>query len=324
MRLSSDRTSFMRSIKQVAELLQDNVAAFKNSIGLVATKADSIKSDKQLVMSVNAFLVETIESLKIKLKEVEDRGEHSAVTALQRQIQLVQFLADGDKVAIFRRPDDLQSPWTLPPLRKNFEQIRDLLFNKLDNLDTINQQYHVSVAPETVIYIKDERLGPVEEKLKGIFEKVASFLVTDFDVNVSDLSFPEELEMRMEYGQHYLEEISQIKASTTLIDFFKAHAVDSSLGKEADLEIRNFLFLHKVVGSDMDRLETEISDMLGLREKVQKHIEQTVNFNSFATFFDPAERQLRGLLQQQAFPSRSDLQIIQPIHVSLAGMWNRV
>jgi hypothetical protein len=311
MRLSSDRTSFMRSVKQLAQLLQDNTAAFKDSIGLVATKAESTKSDKQLKKLVNAFLNETIESLRKKQAEILSRGESSAVKALERQILLVQFMAAAGKVAIFRRPNDLQSPWTLPSLSKNFKQIRDLIFNKTDYLNISSHQYQVSVAPETVVYIQNEQLGPVQGNLMRFFKKVSSALITDFDLQMCKISsqiLTKELEKRMEFSQNYLEEFSQINASATLFDLLEAHAVDSSLVRAADLEIRKFVFLHKVVGSEMNRLETEIVKMFGLREVVHKHFEETVNFYSFAKFLVEQSNRYEVYLNSKLFQSDVTLQ----------------
>jgi hypothetical protein len=99
------------------------------------------------------------------------------------------------------------------------------------------------------------------------------------------LFYPEELERNIEYGKKYLQHISEIKTSTALIDFLKERAVSSSVIKAAELEIGKFVIIHrKVVGSDMERLETEISGMLGFRDTVQTYIEHKIKFNSFAEF----------------------------------------
>jgi len=176
MRLSSDRTAFVRSIKQLAELLQDKVTAFNGSIGLVATKADSTKSDEQLQRSVNVFLTATVNSLQLKQQEAEERADFSEVTQLKRQIQLVQFLSSGDKVTIFRRPNAQQSPWILPPLKKNFEDIRELIFHKLTYLNTDNHQFRVSVAADTVVYIQNSMFQATEAKLQQMLGEIGNTL----------------------------------------------------------------------------------------------------------------------------------------------------
>jgi len=286
MRLSSDRTAFMRSIKQLAQLLQDDVAAFNGSIGLVATKADSTKSDEQLTKSVNVFLRATIESLQIKQEEIEARREYAAMKALERQILLVQFMAAGDKVAIFRRPDDLQSPWTLPPLRKNFNQIRDMMFKSLHYMDTNNQQqFQVSVAPETVIYIQNTLLAPNEQKLKALLINVTRFLITDFESKIGKITDPvlaKEVEKRREYSQNYSEDFAKINSPKSMITFFRSHDVNSTQIDAADLETRKYLFLHSAIGSDADSLLNDTVSMFGNRVKIQNHAVSSEKIYSLA------------------------------------------
>ena len=281
MRLSSDRTAFMRSIKQLAKLLQGEVAAFRDSIGLVATKADSSKPDEQLEKSVNVFLKSTTNSLQEKRDDALEMGEISEVQSLERQILLVQYLAAGDKVAIFRRPNDKQSPWTQTPLKKNFNKIRHLMLQNLHYLNTKNQKFQVSVAPETVIYIQSKLFVAAEAKLKQILTDIGNSIILELKASsekTEGTDLDEDVFKMRDSVVKYAAQTTAINSTSSLTEYFRRSNIDASLVNAVDLEMRKVEFLCEVVGSSVDSFRSQVTAMYGMWGNIQNYIDENKNF----------------------------------------------
>jgi hypothetical protein len=305
MRLSSDRTAFMGSIKQLAELLQDEVTAFNGSIGLVATKADSTKSDEQLQRSVKIFLTATVNSLQIKQREAEERAELTEVTQLKRQIQLVQFLSSDDKVTIFRRPSAQQSPWILPSLKKNFDHIREMIFQKLTYLNTENHQFRVSVAADTVAYIQNSMFQATEAKLQNILGEIGNALTLAFTTNAEKVNsqyLKEDIAITYDYVSKYAANMENVKSPTQLIDFFKQNSINPTVVMSVDLEMRKFEFLCSVVGSDIVNFHNQVAGMYGTWAQILTLVHSNMKFYLVAkTLTEQSGRY--EIYSKPAFPS---------------------
>lgn len=96
--LTEDRMAFMKVLKHVATILQNNHRAFTNSIALIATKNNDGRSDRKVLDSIKTFL-------EVTLKHLEEKTPQSQV-----EIDLVKYLLNGPKIAQIKKPVEICDP----------------------------------------------------------------------------------------------------------------------------------------------------------------------------------------------------------------------
>ncbi|XP_065349332.1 uncharacterized protein LOC135945516 [Cloeon dipterum] len=224
--LNNQRSAFTTAIKNTASLLKGNVAAFRASVGLIVTKVDTRRNDVHVVNSVRVFLQRTREHFRSR-NDSRDESE------------LVDSILQGELIAIFRRPEEVGDPWELETLKKNYVELRQLIFEKLEFSAPL-KKLHFSLVPETKTFVKDKRilqntLARVNRGLNLILQRVgASFRSAVNDDFRPDEAFVNEA---MNYSSKVQLAVDQMDTPAKLDSLCRALHVSVRQTFWADLEI---------------------------------------------------------------------------------------
>ncbi|XP_059488465.1 uncharacterized protein LOC132204164 [Neocloeon triangulifer] len=281
--LNNDRLAFITTFRHLAHLLKGNIESFGESISLVVTKVYERKNDVQTIRAIKVFLGKTEEHLNQQMISL-DKNDNSSMASLRDQILLVHYVREKGSIAIFRRPDEVQSPWQSEPLRKNYEDIRNLIFNRLNFSKSFSKDFEVSVAPETVIYIRDNLITTSRAKVDRLFKMQYEKLADNFDV-------------RLEYRFNRIEDKvdSDIKYCNNLLEFQRSidnfnelEALNQNLTvrlefqDELELETQKLLFFYQVAEQqNLAKISAEIDNMLGRKQIFYADVQNAHNFMKF-------------------------------------------
>jgi len=283
LQLSVSRIGFTNTLKHVANLIGSNLHSFNGSIGLVANKIESTRKDKTVMRSIKEFLKTTSKYLEGEQQKAENSGDLISSDVLLKQYYIVDYLLKGNNFALFRRPREIGDPWKLEPLAKNYAQIRNLTFHKLNFTSDLKNKFEVAVAPATINYINEKVLSSTYEKIVRIFRELLEALHKSYDDTFDIKMKPIDLKIafvikRCEDHYKFLEGIDSI---VKFFSFSNRRELDNSMLLELQFQISKYHFLYEVVKKDVKEISQEIREFFGEKEKLKQYLHSKEQFYTF-------------------------------------------
>ncbi|XP_059489245.1 uncharacterized protein LOC132204640 [Neocloeon triangulifer] len=283
-KLNNDRTAFVTTIKHVTQLLKGNTESLAESISLVVTKVNADKNDLLTIRAIEVFLEKVEQYFKRQMDNLTKSNDTSLITSLREQISLVNYIKEKENIAIFREPKEVHSPWESGPLRKNYQDIRNLIFNRLNFSKSFSKDFEVSVAPETAIYIRDNLITTSRAKVDRLFKMQYEKLADNFGSIIGARYKPieEKLDFDIKYCNNLLEFLHLITNFDQLKSLNEKLTVRLEFKDELELEAKKMLFFYQVAEQqNFAKISTEIDNMLGWKRKLHADVRNARNFMKF-------------------------------------------
>ncbi|XP_059474353.1 uncharacterized protein LOC132196007 [Neocloeon triangulifer] len=155
-----------QAFKNVIQVLGDKVEWYGDSLCIVATKVDRPEqNDTELIGEIEYKVGEYVKFAKKEREEALLNNDLNLVADLDGQITVGNFLHQKKRFGILRAPNAKKSPWDLPPLKKNYNQLRKLIFQTLEFSSRIGSAAEIVVTAATRKEIKNKYVLGAERKM---------------------------------------------------------------------------------------------------------------------------------------------------------------
>ncbi|XP_059472057.1 uncharacterized protein LOC132194655 isoform X2 [Neocloeon triangulifer] len=276
--LTGDRSAFRESLQHLATLIKDNIDSFKNAIGLIATKSPqtSQRTDNEVMNDIKVYLQET----KRRLEDDEHEAKEEQVKKeIGRQITILGLILEGEGyIGFFRVPEkDVILPNT------NYEQLRKLVFNDLESSSLFKNKFHVTVAPETVIYVKDVVLPDAKKKSNTILKQTKHVIMKCIAKEIINRynNISEKYKQTIDYCGSVENTLLNFKSFENYEDL-KNFGMDQKLWDTLNFQYKKLHFLHDIANKEsLNKFENDAAGLFGLKENILAYVMSTARFHKF-------------------------------------------
>lgn len=290
----NDRFGLTRLLKHISELIP-NIDHFRGSMVLIATKViNQGISDEAEKEDIISFCSEFARDLRI---EISNHKHNNASYQRNREnllkaLDVINGDGTGTNLDLFRKPNQVGSPWDSPMLLKLYNDIRDSIFQRTPWVDNTNQSYHYTLTMESIVFIK-EHLMPnnninVIAELSKIIDVFTAGVATK--LNDTNLNVSEKFQLSTGFKNKFIVAVANIKSlsdltniGTELSEFVNMSNIDHEI--LAKLVYRT-TFFNDVGGINSKDFLAEVKKRLIKTETVLE------NMNIFYQFLQGFETQL--------------------------------
>ncbi|XP_059483528.1 uncharacterized protein LOC132201393 [Neocloeon triangulifer] len=291
----SGTTTFTTVVKNLVRHLKGSVDLYVDSIGLAAIGInDSAKTNTELKQSLRNFLkkiIEDLTNLKRNFKDGDDDQSQSR-SDINDQIRLIKFILDGEKFELLHQPDTLGNPWELDALKKDYEDLRQLIITKLDfSTPAGANKYQVAMAPSTIRYIKNFLIPSDIEKIKNSFKVLYDNMLEGYNKKLTTKIVP--LVKKIASALKYSKKISKLVEDTQRFDqleYLHRTLVGPDLHgnkfpKGLILKLKKIQYLYGVTGDNVEviKIRSKADSMFGLKGQLLSEVISTRRFQMFMT-----------------------------------------
>ncbi|XP_059474733.1 uncharacterized protein LOC132196239 [Neocloeon triangulifer] len=262
-----------KAIKNVIDVLGDKVEWYGDSLSLVATKVDRPEqNDAELNGEVEYKIKEFVKFAQKQKDEALLNNDWELVADLEGQIAVGDFLLKKKRFGILRTPNAKKSPWDLPPLKKNYNQLRKLIFQTLDFSSRIGSAAEIVVTAATRKAIKNTYVPGAESKMSETLVGFATFLgealygklfnqFDTFSVNFFPAAFDR------------LSTFAHLEALIKLLE------VPSKRGEDVGSVAYRIQFYYEILGKSFE--EYEEREILGCKSEFRRIFSEVTNNHKF-------------------------------------------
>ncbi|CAG7732785.1 unnamed protein product [Allacma fusca] len=209
------RTAFKTALEHVTELVK-NPAKFKSSIGLVATKVESVRPPDTIINGIGIFL----EAIKADLPKVfPDSSKRQAASLLVDALLSKDGAGKYNKISFFRQPEDEGPLVKIPEVMKQRPHIVNMIYRNVGYTSISSEDFGFSLSPAgKLITLKvaekfnqnfRETFGKMAEEMRKHFTSKVGRTTPE---NIGDLLFEQE---------KMTELVSKLPASKTRKEFLE-------------------------------------------------------------------------------------------------------
>ncbi|XP_059476977.1 uncharacterized protein LOC132197611 [Neocloeon triangulifer] len=286
LQLNNYRSGFSNILKHLVHLIGSNIDSFQGAIGLIATKIDRPrKSDAVLLETLSVFIRDTRDFLLDEQSNALSADDSKKIEELELQIKLTDYLLEGNYFGLFRRPEELGSPWKSAPMNRNYILNRNLLFKKLNFSLPFQGEFSVAVAPTTVIYINEHLLTDTTRKVTSLYNDFRKEISKILDSKMNEQPYEKNLDLIVSYCKTIIEHLTRVKHVEDLEYFFQSMPIDRDLFQDIIFQIYKMHFLFEVIGKSVGHLEGQVENMFGAKNEILFHFEQSRDFHNFCKRF---------------------------------------
>lgn len=266
--LNEDRTAFLKVLKHVATLLQNNHRSFHNSICVVATKVSDEREDEYVLKTIKVCLEETRNHL---LEKASDR---------KIEIDLLEFLLHNQKFALFRKPAKSGDPWWgIEKMSKSWEAMRKLIFEDMTFVEN-SGKFNITLSPDSKLALSGKENLEAKQRLYTLLDKkITPFLIKNFNDNSKNLGT-----QLIDFSQSYLARLPSInKSRKDLIEFLVEQKLSPDILPEFQFCIRKVDFLLFATSQSFEMIaeaEKQILNLHGGLNVLSAHIQEVINYHT--------------------------------------------
>ncbi|XP_065332775.1 uncharacterized protein LOC135934745 [Cloeon dipterum] len=274
-------TAFTSVLERIMRIVGRNHVSFKNSVALVSTKVDNFLTDDDQIESVKIYTEKAKEHFQ-RLRESE--GNAAKAEEISWQIAFLSYLLEGNNFGIFRRPYWESGPWDYPELKKNYDRMRKLIFEKLQFSTPYVDDFNASFSAATIQLVHERLIPDVTAKIKELSANVYDRAIRDFDQRLMRW-IPLEHPMIYNFKKAALNCELYIKSLENIGHTFDEYRdylteLNETLWVEMKFQVGKLHSILEITGLERFKLDTDVLQLYGYKAMILNYVENKRKFHT--------------------------------------------